>query len=67
MRFLLWSEVMDVIPKESKLKIGRLNILGFENQKIKEYNSRESSGGIFDSKSKCTGFESAPRHLAGHL
>ena len=29
-------EVIDVIPKESKSKIGRLNNLGFENQKIKE-------------------------------
>ena len=29
-------EVIDVIPKESKSKIGRLNNLGFENQTIKE-------------------------------
>ena len=28
--------IIDVIPKESKSKIGRLNNLGFENQKIKE-------------------------------
>ena len=35
-RFPPLPQVIDVIPKESKLKVGRLNNLGFENQKIKE-------------------------------
>ena len=35
-RFPPLLQVIDVVPKESKLKIGRLNNLGFENQKIKE-------------------------------
>ena len=39
-RFPPLPQVIDVIPKESKLKVGRLNNLAFENQKIKEYDSR---------------------------
>ena len=34
-RFPPLPQVIDVIPKESKLKVGRLNNLGFENQKVK--------------------------------
>ena len=29
-------QVIDVVPREFKLKIGRLNNLGFNTQKIKE-------------------------------
>ena len=36
LRFPPLLQVIDVVPKDSKLKIERLNNLEFENQKIKD-------------------------------
>ena len=42
LRFPPWSEVIDVISKKSKLKVGRLNILGFEKSEDKRVRTKNS-------------------------